>query len=126
MIIKTLQAQQVLARDEDYLRQYLRVAEFFDAILLDAGVPGRPGGTGVPFDWDAMAPVVARIKQVVPVIIAGGLTPQNVPEALRHFEPWGVDVVSGVESKPGRKDEAKLQAFVNAVHSVFATPAAKL
>jgi len=117
MIIKTLQARQVLAGGEDYLWQYVREAEFFDALLLDAGVPGRPGGTGVAFDWNAMAPVVARIKQWIPVIIAGGLTPVNVPDALRLFEPWGVDVVSGVESARGRKDAAKMWAFVSAVRN---------
>jgi phosphoribosylanthranilate isomerase len=117
MIIKTLQARQVLAGGEDFLWPYLRESEFFDALLLDAGVQGQPGGTGVAFDWIAMAPVVARIKQWTPVIIAGGLTPQNVPDALRVFEPWGVDVVSGVESAPGQKDEAKVRAFVNAVRN---------
>ncbi len=117
MIIKTLQAQQVLAAGEDYLAQYLRVAQFFDAILLDSGVPGQRGGTGVPFDWNALAPLVSRIKRWSPVIIAGGLTPENVPEALRLFDPWGVDVASGVESEPGRKHEAKVRAFVNAVRT---------
>ena len=106
-----------LAGGEDYLYQYLGVCEFFDAVLLDAGVPGQRGGTGVPFDWNALMPFVSRIKQSMPVIIAGGLTADNVPDALRLFEPWGVDVVSGVESEPGRKDELKLRAFVNAVRA---------
>jgi phosphoribosylanthranilate isomerase len=117
MIIKTLQARQVLAGGEDYLYQYLGVSEFFDAVLLDAGFPGQPGGTGVPFDWKALLAFVSRIKQSMPVIIAGGLNPENVPDALRQFEPWGVDVVSGVESVAGHKDEAKLHAFVNAVRT---------
>jgi phosphoribosylanthranilate isomerase len=116
-IVKTLQARQVLAGGEDYLYQYLGESEFFDAVLLDAGVPGQPGGTGVTFDWNALLPLVSRIKQSMPVIIAGGLTADNVPDALRLFEPWGVDVVSGVESAPGRKDEVKLRAFVNAVRT---------
>jgi len=117
MIIKTLQAQQVLAAGEDYLSRYRLAAEFFDAILLDSGAPGQRGGTGVPFDWQAIAPVVSRIKQWSTVIIAGGLTPQNVAEAVHIFEPWGVDVASGVEHGPGRKHEAKVQAFVNAVRT---------
>jgi len=116
-IIKTIQARQVLAGGEDYLFQCLRASEFFDAILLDAGVPGQPGGRGIPFDWNALLPVVSRIKQWRPVIIAGGLTPTNVPDALRVFEPWGVDVVSGVESSPGHKDETKVRTFINAVRA---------
>ena len=115
MIIKTLQAQQVLTGGDDFLYSYLRVSEFFDSVLLDAGTPGQPGGTGVPFDWDALVGIVSHIQQWIPVIIAGGLTAANVSAAVQLFAPWGVDVVSGVESKPGRKDAAKLTAFVAAV-----------
>jgi phosphoribosylanthranilate isomerase len=114
-IIKTLQAQQVLGGGDDYLDQYLRVSEFFDAVLLDAGVPGQRGGTGASCDWNAVLPLVARIKQQMQVIIAGGLTPENVAEAIRLFAPWGVDVVSGVESEPGKKGEGRLRNFVEAV-----------
>jgi phosphoribosylanthranilate isomerase len=114
-IIKTLQAQQLLAGGDGYLYQYLRVSEFFDAVLLDAGVPGQPGGTGVRFDWNAVLPIATRIRQWIPVIVAGGLTSENVAEAIRLFAPWGVDVVSGVESEPRHKDEARLRNFVEAV-----------
>jgi len=120
-IIKTLQARQLLAGGDDYLSQYLGVAEFFDAVLLDAGVPGQPGGTGARFDWNALLPIVSRIKQRKPVIIAGGLTTENVPEAVHLFEPWGVDVASGVEIKPGRKDEVKVRAFLDAVRMASAS-----
>ena len=116
-IIKTLQAQQILAGGNDYLYQYLRSSEFFDAVLVDAGSTAQRGGTGVPFDWNALAPAISHIKKWMPVIIAGGLTPANVAEAVCLFEPWGVDVVSGVESERGRKDEAKVRAFVNAVRT---------
>jgi len=117
MIIKTLQAQQVLAGGDDFLYSYLRVSEFFDAVLLDAGTPDQPGGTGAAFDWNAVAPIVSRIQQWMPVIIAGGLTAANVGEAIRRFSPWGVDVASGVESGPGRKDPAKVQAFITAARA---------
>jgi phosphoribosylanthranilate isomerase len=116
-IIKALQARRILELGDRYLNPYLACCDFFDAVLLDAGSPGQPGGTGVPFDWNALQPFVLRIKQSMRVIIAGGLTAENVPDAVRLFEPWGVDVVSGVESKHGRKDEVKVRAFVTAVRT---------
>jgi phosphoribosylanthranilate isomerase len=79
-----------------------------DAWLLDSGA-----GSGKTFDWQrARASLGERQGRF---IIAGGLTPQNVGEALRIFNPWGVDVVTGVEREPGRKDPEKLKAFVQAV-----------
>jgi phosphoribosylanthranilate isomerase len=119
-IIKTLQASALLAGDDEFLYQYLGVSEFFDAVLLDAGSATQRGGTGVPFDWNAMVSTVSRIKETIPVIIAGGLSPENVGDAVRLFRPWGVDVVSGVESQTGKKDEAKLRAFIQAVRAVDA------
>ncbi len=114
-LIKTLQARELLANGGDgALQSYLDARQDFDAILLDSGVPTHRGGTGVPFDWEAALPLVQRIKAVLPVIIAGGLTAENVGQAIRWFEPWGVDVVSGVERETGKKDEAKLQSFVAA------------
>jgi phosphoribosylanthranilate isomerase len=115
-IIKTLQARELLA-NADKLEGYLRERDNIDAILLDSGVPGNRGGTGVPFDWSSAIPIVARIKQVLPVIIAGGLNPENVSEAVRIFESWGVDVVSGVERENGLKDEAKVRAFIEAARA---------
>jgi len=116
-IFKTLRAHQVLAGGNDYLYQYLRSSEFFDAVLLDSGTPDQLGGTGTTFDWQALLPAVSYIKQWMPVIIAGGLIPENVADAIRVFAPWGVDVASGVESAPGHKDDAKLKAFVYAVRA---------
>ena len=114
-IIKTLQARELLAdTGGQALQEHLAKSESLDAILLDSGVPSQRGGTGLPFDWEAALPLVKKIKAVLPVIIAGGLTPDNVVQAIRLFDPWGVDVVSGVESETGRKDEAKLQSFVAA------------
>jgi phosphoribosylanthranilate isomerase len=78
--------------------------------LLDTAVKGRYGGTGKKFDWE-LAGEVGRQR---PVIIAGGLTAENVEEAIRTARPWGVDVSSGVETK-GRKDIALIEAFVRAV-----------
>jgi phosphoribosylanthranilate isomerase len=86
-----------------------------DAILLDSGSQRVRGGTGAAFDWEKVAPIAERIRGLLPLIIAGGLNPGNVGRAIAMFEPWGVDVVSGVESEPGIKDENKLRQFVAAV-----------
>ena len=80
-----------------------------DAVLLDTHRPGRQGGTGVPFDW-ALAAEAKKFG--VPVIVAGGLNPGNVGEVIRAVDPYGVDVSSGVESSPGRKDHALIREFV--------------
>ncbi len=88
---------------------------FFQTIFLDSGNLLQPGGTGMTFDWRKAAPIVERMKQVVRVVVAGGLNPANVSEAIRILKPWGVDVSSGVESKPGKKDPDKVRAFVAAV-----------
>jgi phosphoribosylanthranilate isomerase len=113
-IIKALQARELLS-SPDALNGYLRSRQVIDAILLDAGSPSQRGGTGQTFDWIAAVPIVARVRAQMPVIIAGGLSPENVGEAIRLFSPWGVDVVSGVEREVGRKDEIKLRSFVGAV-----------
>jgi phosphoribosylanthranilate isomerase len=124
-LIKTLQAREVLAEGGDrILQSYLDMSGSLDAILLDSGVPSRRGGTGVPFDWEAALPLVQRIKAVLPLIIAGGLTPDNVGQVIRLFEPWGVDVVSGVECEAGKKDDAKLRSFIAAARQT--EPAVKL
>ncbi|MCZ2342220.1 MAG: phosphoribosylanthranilate isomerase [Bacteroidales bacterium] len=84
------------------------------AILVDSYVPGEPGGTGHRAPWELLAGFDAG----VPLILAGGLTPDNVAEAIRLVRPWGVDVASGVESVPGRKDPGRVRAFIQAVRSV--------
>ncbi len=118
-IIKTLQARELL-NSPDTLNGYLQSRQVIDSILLDAGSPSQRGGTGQTFDWTAAAPIVARVRARMPVIIAGGLNPENVAEAIRLFAPWGVDVVSGVEREIGRKDEARLRSFVGAVRQTQA------
>ena len=79
--------------------------------LLDAHVPGRKGGTGTTFDW-----TVARLTSAYArVIVAGGLTPVNVGDAIAAARPYGIDVSSGVESAPGKKDRRLLSAFMKRV-----------
>lgn len=79
--------------------------------LLDSYVEGALGGTGRTFNWDLAAGAVMQGRRV---ILAGGLTPANVAEAVARVRPWAVDVSSGVESAPGRKDAAKVRAFIAA------------
>ena len=88
-----------------------------DAYLLDAYSPEARGGTGGKFNWDL---AVAAQKFGKPIFLAGGLTPDNVTEAVRQVRPFGVDVASGVESAPGKKDHAKVRAFVAAVRAADA------
>jgi phosphoribosylanthranilate isomerase len=78
------------------------------AILVDAFVEGQMGGTGCRAPWD----LLAGFDPGVPLILAGGLTPENVAEAIEVVRPWGVDVASGLESVPGRKDAEKVRRFV--------------
>ena len=81
------------------------------ALLVDASVKGVYGGSGVTADWAA----AAELAKKYPLLLAGGLTPENVAEAVSGVKPWGVDVASGVESEPGRKDPRKMKSFVQAV-----------
>lgn len=88
------------------------------AILIDSGTAAQPGGTGRQFDWsEGTRGMVEVISLSVPVIVAGGLNLENVGKALELFQPFGVDVASGVESKPGRKDPQKVRGFVRTVRA---------
>ena len=103
--LKTIKAfrirdQQSLARLADYTEE---------AWLLDSDVPGRLGGTGTRFNWE-LAGEAKKMKR--PIILAGGLTPENVAEAVRQVHPYAVDVSSGVESAPGKKDPVKMRNFI--------------
>jgi phosphoribosylanthranilate isomerase len=89
------------------LGKFRGVSEF----LLDAARPGQYGGTGHKANWELARKAAMRR----PIILAGGLTPENVAEAIQHVRPWGVDVASGVESKPGKKDHRKMQNFFREV-----------
>ena len=85
------------------------------AIFLDSGTSQQPGGTGKAFDWQKAALLVEAMAKTTNVVVAGGLNPLNVAEAIRILKPWGVDVASGVEATPGNKDPKKVQAFIAAV-----------
>jgi phosphoribosylanthranilate isomerase len=96
----------------------VRAAEAFrtDFHLLDAYRPGTPGGTGESFDWE----LLASRRSEVPLILAGGLTPENVDEAVATVRPYAVDVASGVESEPGVKDHALMAEFLDRAQAVAA------
>lgn len=78
------------------------------AYVLDTYTPDKLGGTGTIFNWD----IAVEAKQFGRVILAGGLTPENIVEAIRHVRPYGVDVCSGVEASKGKKDLKKLKLFI--------------
>ena len=97
-----------LRQIEHYLEQCQQTGWKPGAVLIDALVEGQMGGTGQKAPWE----LLANWKPGVPVILAGGLTPENVAEAIRLVRPAGVDVASGVESSPGKKDHGKMKAFI--------------
>ncbi len=86
------------------------------AILVDARVPGQYGGTGKTAPWN----LLADFRPGVPLILAGGLTPENVAEAVRIVRPYGVDVASGVEKSPGQKDADKMKRFIETAREAAA------
>ncbi len=87
-----------------------------ETFFLDSGNPAQPGGTGEPFDWKKAVPLAEAMRQGgLKLVVAGGLTPQNVAEAMGILHPWGVDVSSRIEASPGKKDHHKIRAFVKAV-----------
>jgi len=87
-----------------------------DAYLLEADIAGRAGGAGVSFDWKRISGGFAGRR----IILAGGLTPENVEEAIRIVRPYAVDVSSGIETAPGVKDRGKMTAFLEAVRRASA------
>jgi|SRR5262245_59905932 len=88
------------------------------AVFLDSGSIQQPGGTGKVFDWKRVLPMVDALRDRLKIVIAGGLNADNVAECIHLLHPWGVDVSSGVEEKPGKKDPEKIRAFVRAVREM--------
>jgi phosphoribosylanthranilate isomerase len=102
----------------DYLDRCRATKTSPKLVLLDSLAASEFGGTGQTGDWSAAAKYAAE-PDVPPLVLAGGLTPQNVAAAIRAIHPAAVDVASGVESSPGRKDPAAVEAFVQAARSAF-------
>jgi phosphoribosylanthranilate isomerase len=124
-IIKVLHAGE-LSTNSRTPDDYLAAGANLDAILLDSGSHQRRGGTGSAYDWNQALPIARKIRETLPLIIAGGLDARNVARAIELFDPWGIDVVSGVEAGPGRKDGTKLRDFIAAARQTAAsTPEGK-
>lgn len=115
-IVRVLHYGADTARFRSQLRN-LCAEHAIDAVLLDTRVAGKPGGTGVPFDWQAARATLLAEAPHLPLIAAGGLHADNVREAISILRPWGVDVSSGVEMTPGRKDPARVTAFIRAARA---------
>jgi phosphoribosylanthranilate isomerase len=103
------------ASDFDAQLEEIRHDQAVEGVLIDSRTAKAVGGTGVTFDWQAAQISFLRNAPHLKLIVAGGLRPDNVAEALYTLHPWGVDVASGVEAEPGRKDPNKTKAFVDAV-----------
>jgi phosphoribosylanthranilate isomerase len=115
----TLLLGAVKANPRDAVDNAAKAAEMCDAVLLDSFDNGRYGGTGIVHDWE----LSKKVKQVIhpkPLILAGGLTPENVAEAVRAVEPYAVDVSSGVERQLGIKDHKKIIKFIKNAKDVRA------
>ena len=105
-----------LAKVNRYLERCRAADSLPAAVLLDGHRAGLHGGTGQPAPWE----LLALFDPGVPIILAGGLTPDNVAEAIRIVRPYAVDVASGVESAPGRKDVEKMRRFIDNARSAAA------
>jgi phosphoribosylanthranilate isomerase len=93
-----------------------------DAVLVDSRTEMAVGGTGATFDWAGARKTLFQDARACKLIAAGGLNPDNVAEAIATLRPWGVDVVSGVEAAPGRKDRTKVREFVARARTWNAAP----
>ena len=108
----TLRILRVLHYEPNFSEQLVSFAadQNADAVLVDSRTKTAVGGTGIRFDWDTAAPIFRG--RGVRLVAAGGLNPRNVGEAVEKLHPWGVDVASGVEAAPGRKDPEKVRLFI--------------
>lgn len=114
-VIRSFSARPGFAKEiNDYLQSCTQFGVLPAALLLDAFVPGEFGGTGTNVPQESLREIRAVIGMKWPLILAGGLNPSNVRQAILHHQPEGVDVASGVESTPGIKDANQMQAFVQA------------
>jgi phosphoribosylanthranilate isomerase len=125
LIIQTLHwpAEGLTSETQQRLRSDLgAIAEHggADAVLLDTKTAQASGGTGMSWDWQSAREVLSPMAGKLRLIVAGGLHAGNVAEAIRTLHPWGVDVASGVEAAPGKKDPDRVRAFIREARMAFA------
>jgi phosphoribosylanthranilate isomerase len=110
------------ASEATLLEQYAAVSRqgVVDAVLLDAKTSTAAGGTGRTLPWKRLRDVLSSEPRGLRVVLAGGLRPENVAEAIGTLRPWGVDVASGVEQMPGKKDPVRVEAFIRNARNAFA------
>jgi phosphoribosylanthranilate isomerase len=101
-----------LAADIWRVEELVAERGLIDRVLIDSKVGVSNGGTGVTFDWHAAKSVLSAMPMGVRLIVAGGLRTGNIAEAISQLRPWGVDVASGVEAEPGRKDPMLVARFI--------------
>ncbi len=102
---------------DHFARDLKNLEPLSDAVLIDTCIPGKQGGTGIPFDWSAARESFLQHVGHLRLIAAGGLRPENIRQAILTLAPWGVDVSSGVEAAPGKKDPARVAAFIREAHA---------
>jgi phosphoribosylanthranilate isomerase len=102
--------------DETSIEVAAHASQYVHALLLDTAHKGVTGGTGITHDWSISAAIVQKVS--VPVILAGGLNPENVQEAIKHVRPYAVDVRSGVSDSTGEKNTEKMHAFIRNAHTL--------
>ncbi len=112
LLVKTIQA---ITGPDTLAARIAPYRAHVDAILLDSGSPAERGGTGKRFAWKEAATALNNVE--TRIIVAGGLDPDNVAEAIATLHPWGVDVVTGVERELGKKDPDKVRAFITAARN---------
>jgi phosphoribosylanthranilate isomerase len=102
--------------DQKSIEAAMHASRYTDALLLDTAYKGAAGGTGITHDWSISAAIIQKVS--VPVILAGGLNPENVQEAITAVRPYAVDVRSGVSDSTGEKNTEKMQAFIRNAHTL--------
>ncbi|MGA0242384.1 MAG: phosphoribosylanthranilate isomerase [Candidatus Marinamargulisbacteria bacterium] len=105
----------IAIKDEDDIKKIPQYKGCVSGVLLDTKVENVYGGTGKTFDWGL---ALAAKEYDVPLILSGGITPQNSEKAIKMVSPYGVDICSGVEKEPGKKDYHKMQMLIDGIHAI--------